>query len=160
MLLALLSLLSPSFAQDVVPALHRNVATAPPPLHHAVIVEFLGTSGGFGSHYELGIGSFHARGGLGIMPCMFFCSGVMAIPNVGVSYTTGPRVAHHLELAGGAMLAVGGGGFFLHPSLGYRFEKATGGLLFRGGLGMLYSMEARQVVPWLNLGLGYSFPTD
>lgn len=40
-------------------------AAAAPPVHHAVIVEFLGTSGMFGSHDELGIGSFHARGG----PC-------------------------------------------------------------------------------------------
>lgn len=135
-------------------------AAAAPPLHHAVFGEFLGTSGLLGVQYELGIGSFHARGGLGAMPCMFSCTGIMPIPSVGASYTTGPRVSHHLELAGGAMLVVGGAGLLLHPSVGYRFEKPTGSLLFRTGVGVLYSTGMNQVLPWLGLGLGYRFSTD
>ena len=40
--------------------------------------------------------------------------------------------------------------------IGYRYQKSTGGLIFRAGIVPIYIIVRRQFFPWLGLGVGYN----
>lgn len=77
------------------------------------------------------------------------------------NYLTG-RGNHHFELGGGIVVLLvtsGDGPASALPTstVGYRYQRPGGGLVFRAGLMPTYFPEVESVLPWAGTSLGYAF---
>jgi len=84
---------------------------------------------------------------------------------------TSPAGAHHLELGGGVMVghkhsAVGSGGFAsLTATIGYRYQRPSGGFVFRAGFTPFYGLNGssdraypdKGFMPMIGLSFGGAF---
>ncbi|MEN3010103.1 MAG: hypothetical protein ABDI20_03855 [Candidatus Bipolaricaulaceae bacterium] len=73
-------------------------------------------------------------------------------------FLSGGLASHHLEVGASAGLFWPSPGFVLAPGVGYRFQPAAGGLVFRGTLLVLLApFTEQELFPFFGLSLGLAF---
>ena len=139
----------------------ENMQEATPPIkHHSVYLELGGNSGVYSLNYDYSLPvsentKLAVGGGLALLSIYSYHEGPSPVKTNLYFFTPEANLlfgknSHHLETGASLIL-------FQIPALrvGYRYQPAKGGFLFRAGFTpLLFRME---IFPWGGISFGYTF---